>query len=341
MTVGGSADTHGRRSWWERWWPRRPADDAQPGPGHEALDAADGVGDADLLAAEALEIRFLCHVLGIAEPAPQDAPVSPRRPRDREREEPVDADALPRLPTVIPQLLQAMRSSKASGEGLARLLARDPALVVEVLRAANSAHYGAARAITSVRGAVVMLGEEGLRRVIARVMTRPIHTAGSGPSAVAGARLWTHAERCAEACAALAPAGGAAFEAFLAGIVCNIGAMTLMRGDAGLPAQPDAQDLEDFGLRCRRAAHQVARQWGLPPGVVEALAVRAGLSRVRTPLAPALVAADRLAMAAVLAEAGRLETTSTPPVALPQGFAPAALARAWQLARRPQGDAEL
>lgn len=225
------------------------------------------------------------------------------------------AGLVPRVPEVIPQLLRSLRSEDVSGAELARLVTRDPLLVAEVIREANSPFYRASKAVRTVDAALLVLGQNGLRMLLARVAFRPIIGAASGPiSRLVAPRLWQHSERCARACALLAPARGAdPFEGFLAGLMLDVGLIVAFRlidrlqegrqTGGGVPGDPQAVAAILSGAR--QLAARIALHWELPPPIGAAI-LRAGMPDAQ-PLAQALGQADRLAWLRLLADQGVLE----------------------------------
>ena len=81
-----------------------------------------------------------------------------------------DVRSLPRLPAVLPQLLHALKNDDVAGAELARLVGRDPMLVGEVMRVSRSIYYRTLHSIQSLQHAVVLLGQDGLRRVATQHM---------------------------------------------------------------------------------------------------------------------------------------------------------------------------
>lgn len=250
----------------------------------------------------------------------------------------VDMHSLPRLPTVLPQLLRALRNDNAGGGELARLIGRDPLMVGEVMRVTGSVHYRAAQPISSLQQAVVLLGQDGLRRILTQHAMKPILQAHAGAFGhAAGERLWHHAERCAHACAWLGRNSGCdAFEAYLAGIVCHTGDGAVARlldrmepaGDAG---PPSPGFLAGCAALAARLSLQVAQHWELPRRVIDALAERqAPATPAASPLGKALSVADLLAMAQLLAEHERLADDPDLSQGWPDVFAPSLLARCRQ-----------
>ena len=84
------------------------------------------------------------------------------------------ADLVPRVPAVIPQLLRSLRDETLSGTELSRQLAQDVVLVAEVIREANSPYYHPSIPVKSVETGVRLLGQNGLRMLLARVSFRPV-----------------------------------------------------------------------------------------------------------------------------------------------------------------------
>jgi HD-like signal output (HDOD) protein len=224
-----------------------------------------------------------------------------------------DIQTLPRLPSVLPQLLRTLRSEDTAGDELAKLVGRDPMIVGEIMRVTSSVYYRSAQPITSLRQAVVLLGQDGLRQVLTQHVMKPLLQSTTGSLAhSSGNRLWEHAERCASACAWFGKISGCEpFEAYLAGIICHTGTGAVIRLlDQLMPSVTEPISLE-FLADCERLAAQLslraARYWELPRHVVEAM--EDGLTSGRPPvtaLGKALSMADSLAMTQLLVEYGRL-----------------------------------
>jgi HD-like signal output (HDOD) protein len=220
------------------------------------------------------------------------------------------ADLVPRVPEVIPGLLRSLRDENVSAADLARQVARDPALLAETIREANSSFYRPATPVRSIDAAVMVLGLNGLRMLLARAAFRPVIGAGAGPCArLAAPRVWRHAEHCARAAALLAPGLGAdPFEAYLAGLVHDVGLVVALRlFDRVLDAPAVPQDVGFAGAAlagARELSGAIALQWELPAPVAAAI-VRAGRAGAR-PLADALGRAVHLARLRLLYDAGAL-----------------------------------
>lgn len=221
------------------------------------------------------------------------------------------ADLVPRVPAVIPQLLRSLRDEASSAGELARQVAQDVTLVAQVIREVNSPYYRATARVANIEGALMLLGQNGLRMLLARVAFRPLIGAQSGHLARRVApQLWRQSEQCALAASMAAPACGAdPFEATLAGLMQNVGLVVALRlmdgldGAAPLPlSDAFARALLDSA---RRLSAGIAQLWEFPPAVGQAIQ-QAGRFDA-TPLAAALHQGERLATLRVLCDDGARE----------------------------------
>jgi HD-like signal output (HDOD) protein len=218
------------------------------------------------------------------------------------------ADLVPRVPAVIPQLLRSLRDETTSGAELARQVSQDVSLVAEVIREVNSPYYRSASKVTNIEGALMLLGQNGLRMLLARVAFRPVIGAQTGRFArQAAPQVWSQSEKCATAAGLLAPRMGAdPFEAYLAGLMENVGlivAFRLVDQVAGVAALPQSDAFAQALLaNARTLSARIAGLWEMPPAVAQAI-LQAGQADA-TALARALHEGDRLAKLRVLADAG-------------------------------------
>lgn len=134
-----------------------------------------------------------------------------------------------------PRILAQLCDPEIKATEVTALIDCEPGLSLRVLRVANSAYYGLARKVTTVDRALVVLGLDAMRGIAAAAYldrtvmrageTTPIdldalvrHSLGTAVAAEALAR----SRRCA-----LAP------EAFIAGLLHNLGVMVQLRLDPG------------------------------------------------------------------------------------------------------------
>ncbi|ULU27781.1 HDOD domain-containing protein [Dyella terrae] len=229
-----------------------------------------------------------------------------------------DIRSLPRMPTVLPQLMRAMKNDKLSGAQLADLIKRDPVLVGEVMRVTGSVTYRTAHPIGSLQHAVVLLGQIGLRHVVTSYVMKPILMASAGASGqIVGQRLWDHAERCAHAAVYLSKGQCDAFESYLLALVgySGLGAVARLLDrelqNTELPASSPAF-IDDCVQLAAQLTVQAGQHWELPPAVQEALVEHAqhGSAALMLPMSRVLHVAQRLAMYQLLSEQGLLDRDS-------------------------------
>lgn len=221
------------------------------------------------------------------------------------------AGLVPRVPAVIPQLLGSLRDETLSGADLARQVAQDVVLVAEVIREANSPYYRPAQPVKTIEGAVMLLGQNGLRMLLARVAFRPVIGLQSGRYARQAAPLvWTQSEQCALAASTLAAGMNAnPFDAYLAGLMHNIGLIVAFRlidqitpatAPAGLPDGPAF--CAALFAQARALSAVIASEWNFPDTVAGAIATPRA-----TPLGLALNLGDRVAKLRLLVDSAALE----------------------------------
>lgn len=219
-----------------------------------------------------------------------------------------------RLPGLIPQLLQSLRTENFSGAELARKIAHDPVLVAAVIRLANSSANSLAKTITSIEHAVLILGQAGLRQLITGVAFRPIIDLNSGRfTKNVAPRIWAQSERSALACRILAEQRGIEpFEAFLAGLIQYVGLVVCLRlmdqhaqgkGDIGSPAFCSALLKHARMLSC-----SISSEWNFPQSVSKAIEEQGAVfnTALMTPLGKVLSLADYLAKVRMLVDHNRL-----------------------------------
>jgi HD-like signal output (HDOD) protein len=235
-----------------------------------------------------------------------------------------------RMPGLIPQLLQSLRSDSFSGAALSRTISSDVVLVAEVIRLANSWHMGAGGTIASVEHAVILIGQEGLRQLITSVAFRPIIDVQSGHyTRTLAPRLWEHAERCAVANRRLAAGEGVEpFDAFLAGLLQSVGVIVALRIMDQVARNARELGSEAFCAALARAARalsvSIAREWDFAPAVVQALGEQGGVRKGAhmSPLGRLAMLGDYLAKVQSLSALGLLDESDP---ALLAGLPPGAL----------------
>jgi HD-like signal output (HDOD) protein len=219
---------------------------------------------------------------------------------------------IPRVPALVPQLLHSLRDPQRSIVALSRQVSQDPVLVAAVLRRANSPFYRAGKHIESLEQALLIIGHDSLRHLLAGVAFKPIINVQSGAFTRRAAPIvWDQAERCGMACHVLALAAGTSpFEAFLGALLYNVGTIVLLRQLDETRRTAATLGGSAFCAGFMRLAREVActigRRWQFPASVLAALPQRdpAEGSAGATALADVLRASDRVSKLRVLVDAG-------------------------------------
>jgi HD-like signal output (HDOD) protein len=100
----------------------------------------------------------------------------------------------------MPQLMQVVNDPRAATERLSRMVAHDPVLTSDVLRLANSALYRTSPApIETIQRAIVVLGVDALRGLVATAMLQPVFRATRTNFPRFPRMLWERTERAARA----------------------------------------------------------------------------------------------------------------------------------------------
>jgi hypothetical protein len=107
---------------------------------------------------------------------------------------------VPRRPNMLPRILSAASDDSFSSRELAALIARDPSLVGNLLKIANSSYYRvSSEPVESVDRAVVMLGTHGIRSLVTAALMQPIFRIGGADFPRFPEIAWEHTFRSANA----------------------------------------------------------------------------------------------------------------------------------------------
>jgi HD-like signal output (HDOD) protein len=226
-----------------------------------------------------------------------------------------DAVIVPRVPSVIPQLLNSLRSKTISAGELSRQIVKDVVLVGEVINTVNSALYNPADRINSLEKAVMILGEGGLRLVIAKVAFRPIINLNVGQfTRRAAPHIWNQSEKCAVACHTLARDMDP-FHAFLTGLMKNVGLIIAFRVLDQTCEQGkfkySAAFQPIFSSVAATLSYRIAQRWEFPEHVIQALQQQTGGRKAIewTALGHLLHDADLISKMRLLVNHGQLNST--------------------------------
>lgn len=242
---------------------------------------------------------------------------------------PLETDRIPVLPPGAPYLLQALNDDDLDFVAIARAIERVPTVAARLLALANSAWSSPRSPVTSIEATCSRLGLQVVRSAsIALAIAQPFNPAECPP--FRSETFWGSALLNAEAASLLADRllAGQVSTARTAALIATLGLVWL--ADA-LPAQTAAAlaaaaDDAPGGVNRRLREHcgigydesgaLLARAWGLPGELQDAIAGQCHGDTAAAPLAT--VVATAIAMAA--AARHRIDPGSPPPAALGMGL---------------------
>jgi putative nucleotidyltransferase with HDIG domain len=141
----------------------------------------------------------------------------------------VENHKLPSLPVVAGKVLELIRDPDTSAQRLCRVLSDDTALAAKVLAAARSPYFAQRILPSNLIAAVQVLGFQNLTNIIVASAAHSFCLKGNPTSE----KLWNHSLGVALAVRTLCPRAGIKNrdQAFLAGLLHDVGEMILAHGD--------------------------------------------------------------------------------------------------------------
>jgi HD-like signal output (HDOD) protein len=205
----------------------------------------------------------------------------------------------PRRPNLLPQLMRAINDEDVSRRELAAMTARDPSVVGSLLKMANSAFYRVtSRPVETIERAIVILGNDGLRSLMAAALMQPIfQVTRAGKFSRFPEIVWEHALRSAHAAiphAALverADAFAAELLSLISGLAEIISFRAAMDHCATSARQGDPEPLVIASLldsQSATVAWRIGAGWELSEAMMVALEEQMVESEPTTPLGRSL-----------------------------------------------------
>ncbi len=150
------------------------------------------------------------------------------------------------LPEVTLKIIELVESPKSTASDLHAVIAGDPALSSRILKVVNSSFYGLPGQIASINRAIVLLGLNAVKNIAIAASLAKLFRGGDLTTKFSAKSLWDHSNACAAACKIITDTLklGLADEAFLAGLMHDIGIMVEMQYDR----QKLIQVVESLGL---------------------------------------------------------------------------------------------
>lgn len=201
--------------------------------------------------------------------------------------------ALPPMPKVYAELQTLLADTNVTTARLAELISRDPAIATKVLQVVNSAFFRLAKPISKIKDAVAYLGFGAIRNL---VMSAEVFAQWDHLPTVEGVSvdvLQEHALACAAATASLCHDPTLTDDAWLAGLVHDIGYWVMLSqcpkelGRVIKQARDTDTEMCDMEKQLLGVSHgeigaYLLGLWGLPYSLVEAVALHHDPMKVTT-----------------------------------------------------------
>ncbi|MGD9789956.1 MAG: HDOD domain-containing protein [Phycisphaerales bacterium] len=137
------------------------------------------------------------------------------------------------LPEITMRIVELVEDPKSTAQDLHKVISNDPALCSRILKVVNSSFYGLPGQIGSINRAIVMLGLNAVKNIAIAASLAKLFKGGELTPGFSAKDLWTHSNIVSAACKMIANSLklGLSDEAFLAGLIHDIGLMVEMQYD--------------------------------------------------------------------------------------------------------------
>ena len=180
---------------------------------------------------------------------------------------------LPVFPKIALELQEMLADDDIPMDRVAGVLSRDQALASEVLKQANSAYYSGMRSVQTIQDAIMRLGSSQVFNHLVCCGQRQYYESQNGTINKYFQVLWKHALATATGSKWLLERTGhrgLANEAFLAGLMHDIGKLLLLKVLDTMAAEDEGLQLtHDFVAKLLRSKHveqgcSLMNQWSIP-----------------------------------------------------------------------------
>lgn len=186
------------------------------------------------------------------------------------------------LPEITLKIIELVEDPSSTANDLHNVISNDPALCSRILKVVNSSFYGLPGQIGSINRAIVLLGLNAVKNIAISASLAKLFRGGQLCPAFAARDLWTHSIGVATASKMIADVLklGVPDEAFLAGLMHDIGIMVEMQADrhklidvvneiyhgAGKPPKASMLDAEQqhFGATHQDFGRGLCERWKFP-----------------------------------------------------------------------------
>lgn len=137
------------------------------------------------------------------------------------------------LPEITMKIVELVEDPKSTAQDLHKVISADPALCSRILKVVNSSFYGLPGQIASINRAIVMLGLNAVKNIAIAASLAKLFRGGELTAGFSAKDLWIHCNATAVCSKMLADSlkMGLSDEAFLAGLIHDIGVMVEMQYD--------------------------------------------------------------------------------------------------------------
>lgn len=192
--------------------------------------------------------------------------------------------SLPAMPQVVLKAQQVMRNSKLGMRHLAQVIEKDPAMVVNILKTANSAYYGVTGNISSIQNAVTLVGGRVVEEIISMSIASGFLDRTLDGYALEPRAMWKHSLAVAFGSRIIAgkKIQGLGSNAFLAGLLHDVGKIILdkyifERKEMFEEFLADGQQIflsaesKILGFDHSQIAFEMCKRWNIPNDLITAI----------------------------------------------------------------------
>ncbi|GAA3945401.1 HDOD domain-containing protein [Allohahella marinimesophila] len=224
--------------------------------------------------------------------------------------------SLPSLPLAADRIRRAAADPECDVARIADIVQTDPAITAKIIYAVNSPLFRGFRKIESCRDAVIRLGVETTKQLVALFTVRELFTTRHEKLRIRMEKLWQHSIEVGTLASVIAERvpGVNPGQALLAGLLHDIGAIPVIQQAAALPAARRHDDLLEHLITDLREEIGVAmlREWGFPDSVIASVEHAERYTGDFSEAVP--LCADIVTLAQVHAFIGTAEQASLPPM---------------------------